>query len=46
MNANAITPDEPLDEEGLQRKDAVLEALQQIKTSDFTELKAMRAPVA
>ena len=27
-NPNAILPDEPLDEEGLQRKDAVLDALQ------------------
>ena len=26
--SNAVLPDEPLDEEGLQRKDAVLEALQ------------------
>ena len=27
-NVNAVQPDEPLDEEGLNRKDAVLEALQ------------------
>ena len=38
--------DEPLDEEGQRKKDSVLEALQQIKTSDFTELKTVRAPVA
>jgi len=38
--------DEPLDEEGLRKKEGVLEALQQIKTSDFTELKTMRVPVA
>ena len=36
--------DQPLDEEGLRKKEAVLEALQQIKTSDFTELKGLRAP--
>jgi len=28
------------------KKDAVLEALQQIKTHDFTELKTMRKPAA
>ena len=38
-------PDEqPLDDEGLRKKEAVLDALQQIKTSDFTELKGLRAP--
>ena len=36
---------EPLDEEGQMKKDAILEALQLIKTSDFTELKTIRAPV-
>ena len=38
--------DEELDEEGHRKKDLVLEALQSIKTQDFTELKAMRAPAA
>lgn len=38
--------DEPLDEEGLRKKENVLEALQLIKTADFTELKHMRNPVA
>lgn len=36
--------DEPIDEEGQMKKDAVLDALQQIKTHDFTELKTMRKP--
>lgn len=43
---NEMRVEEPLDEEGLRKKDAVLEALQQIKTSDFTELKGLRAPPA
>ena len=38
--------DEPIDEEGLMKKDAVLEALQQIKTHDFTEIKTMRKPAS
>lgn len=41
-----IQMDEPLDEEGLRKKDNVLDALQHIKTADFTELKAMRNPTA
>lgn len=30
----------------MRKKEAVLEALQQIKTSDFTELKGLRVPAA
>lgn len=30
----------------MRKKEAVLQALQQIKTSDFTELKGLRAPPA
>jgi len=40
-----IQMDEPIDEEGQLKKDAILEALQQIRTNDFTELKTVRAPV-
>lgn len=40
-----VTVDEPLDEDGQRKKEAVLEALQQIRTNDFTELKTVRAPV-
>ena len=39
-----IDLDESLDEEGLTLKEAILESLQQIKTSDFTELKTLRVP--
>ena len=39
-----IELDEALDEEGIEKKDLVLEALQRIKTSDFTELKSLRVP--
>ncbi len=41
-----VPQEEPLDEEGQVKKDNVLEALNGIKTSDFTELKTMRAPPA
>lgn len=37
--------DEPLDEEGQQKKDAVLEALKEIQTTEFTELKTIHNPV-
>ena len=41
-----IELDDVLDEEGIEKKDLVLDALQQIRTSDFTELKAIRVPTA
>ena len=44
--SSAMAEEQPLDEEGMRKKEAVLEALQQIKTSDFTELKGLRAPPA
>ena len=41
---SVIEMDEELSEEGYRKRDLVLEALQSIKTQDFTELKTMRAP--